>query len=56
MKRSVAIDDVEPPEIERFDSTRALRDAIQKGIDAIAAGDFTTIRNEDELRAFFDDL
>jgi antitoxin ParD1/3/4 len=33
-----------------------LRAAIQVGIDDIAAGRFTDIHNEDELRAFFDDL
>jgi antitoxin ParD1/3/4 len=33
-----------------------LREAIQVGIDDISAGRFTAINNEEELRAFFDDL
>ncbi|HXQ14197.1 MAG TPA: type II toxin-antitoxin system ParD family antitoxin [Caulobacteraceae bacterium] len=44
------LDQPSGPEIER------LRAAIQVGIDDIAAGRFTTIHNEEELRAFFDDL
>ena len=33
-----------------------LRSAIQKGFDDIAAGRYTVINNEEELRAFFEDL
>jgi antitoxin ParD1/3/4 len=38
------------------DDTQALREAVQKGFDDIAAGRSTTIRNEAELAAFFEDL
>jgi len=50
------MDDAEPPEFEGIDSEQALREAIQKGIDDIAFGRFTTINNEEELRAFFADI
>ena len=48
--------DAEPTEFEGINGEEELREAIQKGIDDIAAGRFTTINNEEELRAFFGDL
>ena len=47
--------------LDRLDRTpsardRALRAAIQKGFDEVEAGHYTVINDEEELRAFFDNL
>lgn len=47
------LDRLDQPPSARQD---ALRQAVQQGLDDIAAGKFTAIKNEEELAAFFASL